>query len=399
MNQIIKTYILGGLLLYILYLLYLKLNKNTETYESFAAPNSYSKTWATSMCLNNIPENIIKVLNENNVKKTNSTNNANLLIPCGYDYIEDEINNFKLNNKNKQNVFILHNTDHIVGKEVLWLYLVKKYGLHYARTMIPNSFALNYSGDLERLKREHSPDKLYIVKKNIQRQEGLEIVRTYKEIIDARDRGYIVAQELLQDPYTVNKRKINMRFYVLCVHNEGKLNVYVFNDGFMYYTPEFWQRHSKDFKHNITTGYIDRKVYEENPLTHSDFRTYLDLENRELTDQESYIINTTHKQLSEYVFNKIYVLIARVFKAYDQVLGKGDKLKDHLSFQLYGVDIAINDRLEPMIMEVNKGPDLGSKDGRDGDLKRKCINDMFAIVGITKTKANEKNGFIKLNVV
>ena len=41
-----------------------------------------------------------------------------------------------------------------------------------------------------------------------------------------------------------------------------------------YHTPKFFDYNSIDLK-NITTGYIDRQVYVENPLTTQDFRDIL----------------------------------------------------------------------------------------------------------------------------
>ena len=46
-------------------------------------------------------------------------------------------------------------------------------------------------------------------------------------------------------------------------------------NGFVYYTPKKYSNESLHFDHNITTGYIDRKIYEENPLTLKDFYDHL----------------------------------------------------------------------------------------------------------------------------
>jgi hypothetical protein len=66
---------------------------------------------------------------------------------------------------------------------------------------------------------------------------------------------------------------------------------------------------------------------------------------------------------------------------------------NNLTFQLFGVDIAVNDKLQPMIIEMNKGPDLGTKDERDGNVKKGVLRDMMKIVGAIP---NENNGFIKI---
>ena len=74
------------------------------------------------------------------------------------------------------------------------------------------------------------------------------------------------------------------------------------------------------------------------------------------------------------------------------------KAKNYLinvTFQLFGADVAINDKLWPQIMELNKGPDLGAKDEKDGTLKKKCTKDMLRIIGVVNDNS-ESNGFIQL---
>jgi len=66
------------------------------------------------------------------------------------------------------------------------------------------------------------------------------------------------------------------------------------------------------------------------------------------------------------------------------------------TFQLFGVDVAVNDKLNPIIMEVNKGPDLGAKDSRDGDVKRSVVKGIFNIIGAIKMNNCSDTGFLKL---
>ena len=161
----------------------------------------------------------------------------------------------------------------------------------------------------------------------------------------------------------------------------------------MYYTREKFMQNSLETGPNITTGYIDRKVYEVNPLTHGDFKKYLDNKQRNPSPIEQKI-RMQNYMVSDVVFNRIYGLLSDAFMAYTGKICNSSKLKPYISFQLFGADIAVNDQLYPSIMEINKGPDIGAKDGRDGDLKRNCISDMLSIVGLAKL--NENNGFIKI---
>lgn len=239
------------------------------------------------------------------------------------------------------------------------------------------------------------------MKKNIQRQEGLLITRDIELIKKSQE--YAVAQILLQNPYLINGLKINLRVYILVTCHKDTTNIYVFNNGFMYYTKQPFVKNSMESDNNITTGYVERKVYTENPLTHEDFKYYLDL-----TEGEHYHKNNTRslnnaerqiKQdgflLSQVVFNNIMILIRDVFMSFKGKICKSTSqiYKDN-SYQIFGADVAISDKLQAQIIEINKGPDLDAKDERDKMVKTKLTNDMFELIGLREI--SNENGFINV---
>jgi tubulin polyglutamylase TTLL9 len=302
----------------------------------------------------------------------------------------------KFNNSINSKIFIIHNGDQIVAKDYLWKNLIDYYGLKYCLNIMPMTYLLNNNNDLTKLENDFNKNNIYILKKNIQRQEGLKISNNLSEIINNKNE-YVIVQELLQDPYLINGRKINLRVYVLVVCYKNNYTVYVYNDGFMYYTKELFKAKSLDFNSNITTGYIARWIYDVNPLTHTDFKKYLDNSNRLLISSEKNLKNN-NVILSTHVFNNIYKLITDVFTAFYKKIGNSsinDKLYNVTSFQLFGVDVAIDTNLNAKIIEVNKGPDLNSKDERDGKLKIQLIKDMFNIINILPNN-NNNNKFIKI---
>lgn len=68
----------------------------------------------------------------------------------------------------------------------------------------------------------------------------------------------------------------------------------------------------------------------------------------------------------------------------------------NITFQLFGVDIGVNDNLSPMMMEINKGPDLGAKDDRDSELKHKVVRDMLKIVGVARKISDDDHDFVQV---
>lgn len=373
------------IIIIISYFPHIKCNKNNSEHMINISQDTQPE-WTRNKCGYYMNKAFQEVLNEHNI--TNNKN-GNFIFPCGYDNIEKEIQEMPVLNDAKY--YIIHDADMLASKEWLWVHIVRHHGLTKALTMMPQSYVLYKQDDINRFNREYSSDKIYIIKKNIQRQEGLLITKNKQQIITGANSGYVIAQELLQDPYIIDGRKTNMRFYVLVICKNGNIDVYVYNDGFMYYTKSHFIKNSTEADPNITTGYIDRKVYEVNPLTHQDLRQYLDKE-RYLSDIERNIRSQGLK-VSQVYFNRIYQLLYDVFVSFIGKICTGKKLMNNITFQLFGVDIAVNDQLQPMIMEMNKGPDLGTKDERDGKVKKGVLRDMMKIVGAIP---NKENGFIKI---
>ena len=388
--------------------------KDIENFKSESYPKLIPSTISFKPIISNklyygLPCNYIKndcfydALKLNDFIVTNDILNACLIVPCSYETTEKELidlekNKIKLNKYGDGvRIFMLNNTDHMVSKLALWKYLKQKYGANIASSMLPYTWDLTDINDIELFKMQYDKNKIYITKNNYQRQEGILIHTNIDSILKSTDK-YLLVQELLQDPYLVSGRKINLRVYVLVIkdnYSNIKLNIY--RDGFMYYTPELFEPLNPSFKTNITTGYIDRQIYVDNPLTHMDFRKWLDNPKRELLSIEKYIQQThPNIKLSDYIFSQIYEQLGFIFKTYENIIGTKTT---GVCFQLYGVDVAINNNLNPLVMEINKGPDLTAKDGRDRDLKINLCVDILKSVGLLP---NSNNNFItvleKVNV-
>ena len=352
--------------------------------------------WSKNKCIYTMNDTILNEFKANGLVE--SPNNWNIFLPCTYDDINTEINMMPVIKGAKY--FMLQHCDNIVAKELLWKYVVDHYDYDIAKTMMPNSYILYDKLDIDRFSKEYDKSKIYIMKKNIQRQEGLKITTNKDEIINGSQNGYVIVQELLQNPYIISERKTNMRFYILVVCKKHDMNVFVYKDGFMYYTADPFVIGSTNDGPNITTGYIDRSVYEKNPLTHQDLKKYLDDPQRNVSNVEQKIRNQGLK-ISEICFNRIYHLIRQVFTAvYGQLTQttSQDKIFDdsNMMFQLFGADIAVDNKLNPTIMEINKGPDLGAKDKRDLELKSGVVRNMLKIIGTLPSNSCDDTMYLKV---
>lgn len=317
---------------------------------------------------------------KNLIKKTDG-DDWDIVVPCGYSKVNEEIRKMVPTN-DKQMFFIVNNSDEISGKNYIWNNLVKTFGRMKASTIMPKTYILTSKDDMNIFNKEYDKKKLYILKKNIQRQKGLKITSDKKEIMKGVSNKYVVVQELLQDPYLISGRKINMRMYLLLVCRNNEISAYVHRNGFIYYTQELFTKNSTENGPNITTGYIDRDVYRTNPLTHYDFRNYLDSKNRELNLAElSAVRNGT---VSGVLFDRIYHMLSQCVLAVQHTVCMDSHLKNNVTFQLFGADVAISTKLHPHIMEFNKGPDMGAKDSRDKAVKQSVVDDILKILKLSE---------------
>lgn len=318
---------------------------------------------------------ILEIIESNKFNVTQKFIDANVILFSDYSYIDQNIGSLSFNKNITYFIHGLNGSDELASKSNLARH-IQKAGKEY---MIPKTFILEDSEDIEKLKSYHKEGNLYFVKKNIQRQEGNLITKDIDFIYNEADKeSYVVCQELLQNPFIVNGRKINLRIYLLIVTYEDKISFYIYRNGFMYYTPAMFEKGSIERDVNITSGYISRAIYEENPLTIQDFYDFL---GKEDAYKLEYNLVKTFRDLKE---------------VYSDILLKKNKGLPGFKFSILGTDIAPDNQLQTQIIEINKGPDLGSdgKGSRDKEVKQIMMYDCFKMMGLSKT-GNPYN-FIKI---
>lgn len=316
---------------------------------------------------------IIEIIERNKFIIDQQFKNANLILFTDYSFIDQNIGSVPFNSRNNYYIYGINGSDEMASKSALAKYMRDANYDKY----IPQSFVIDDYNDMRELNKQHKDGNIYMVKKNLQRQEGNLITTDINFILEkANDENYVVCQELLQNPYIVNSRKINIRVYLLITIHNNKVHFYIYNNGFMYYTPEYFEKGSVDKDKNITTGYIDRQVYVDNPLTTQDFYQHIG-------NHDASIIQ-----------NNIIKMFKALKDTYSDVLIKKNKNIPGYKFNIYGTDVAPNDQLETILIEINKGPDFTFRDARDQAVKETIMIDCFTLAGLT-TDGNINN-FIEI---
>lgn len=317
---------------------------------------------------------------EANQLEQNNGTNWQVYFPCGYNNAEAEFNKIESISPD-QKIFIIKGCDNISRKDTLWAMLRAMYGQKATRLM-PMTYVLTDPKEVQRLEHEFDSRKVYILKKNIQRQEGLKISRDKEELRSGLSKGYVVAQEMLQDPYIIDGRKTNCRVYLLIVCSNGEKRSYLYTNGFVYYTPKTFIANSTDPDRVITaglaTGRRDSKFYETHPLTVQDLQKYVGS--------------------SVDLVGRVATLMSAVMKASSPYICTQSKLDDRTTFQLFGCDIAFNANLEPQLMEINKGPDLSSKTQREADVKDVLMELIFQTVKVIPNRPVHGGRLVRLEM-
>ncbi len=317
---------------------------------------------------------LIQPMEDNRVRfnfvKAKRYADANFILFETLNMIDVLMKQIKYPRESVTHIYGLAGSDLLVSKSMLAIVLKESLNRDIVDLLIPKTYVLENPTDLTLLKADNTPNTIYIMKKNIQRQEGYHITDNVSDVM-SKQADYVVAQVMLQNPYLVNGRKVNMRVYLLViVDRKGIPFFFIYNNGFMYYTPELFQANSMDPKKVITTGYVDRELYKVNPLDFGDLQRYMGGASYNVLFGN--IINTMR------VVKDVY---APIFKA-------NNKNLPGIGFLIYGVDIAPDVQLNVTIMEVNKGPDLTYKDHRDKAVKLSMMTEALEIAGMGPRTSN-----------
>jgi len=316
------------------------------------------------------------IFDKNNIKKTEG-NKWDIYIPCGYNFIENELITINSNKKN-QKIFGISGCDKIVSKNSLWSLLEKKYGRSQSSKIMPETFILGNKKDMDLFSKKFDKKKLYILKKNIQRKKGLKLSKNYYEILNSIKDGFKVVQEYKKNTFIIKKRKFNLRVYMLIICVDDHTEVYIHNEGKCLFASKNVSSNDLDFESNISDSYkLESDFYKNYPLTFKDLEKYM--------NKNGY----RYSILS----NNIEKLIKKMVASFSLSLCNLENIKFNTKFQLFGIDIIFDKNLKPLILEINKGPDMVPKDDLDSQLKTKIEMDMLTSLDIIKKNKNHQNGF------
>jgi hypothetical protein len=374
-SRIILVLIIFSILFFIFLINILVKKNNYEKFnnQSDNQSDKANKYMTYYRCKDKMLGKIVKSIFDNN-NIIQSDDDWNIYIPCGYNNVESELKTIKNKNINNKYIFGLNGCDSIVSKNEIWNSLMKCYGRKYASTLMPESYILGDPNEMMLFRKNFDPSgkDIYIMKKNLQRKEGLKLTKDFFEILEGRMDDYRVVQKYIRNLYLINDRKVNLRVYLLIVIKDSMVYFYLSDIGKCIYTNKKYNDNDFDFESNITSYHLDMSVYKENPRNFDELKKYIDDKNNSKNDGKN----------GDLLFQNIELLIRDVSKCLSNNVYQSENIEGSVTFQLFGGDIIFDTNLHPFLLEFNKGPDMTPRDNIDEQMKYKVQKDMFNIAGI-----------------
>lgn len=355
-------------------LIYHQIHQSNQSAQITPSHNMlYQKTYYKCNTKHNPPtQNILNANNFTRQHTLSSTQQPDLYIPCGYSNAELELFKLQREHVTQTKIFAISGCDILAGKDTLWQTLEKVYSRDGAKLLMPETYLTKSANDLDLCERFYHPENIYILKKNIQRKEGILILDNLMNILATvkRDPRYVIIQHYITNPFLIQKRKLNIRLYiaVVCTLSSG-VKAYLYTQGKCIYTnQEYDHNNIANSEAHLTSLNLDAQIYNHLPETFTELQ------------------NTIGQVAYNFIWQKIIYKIKQIFFAIQKEKAICQDIKGTLNFQLFGVDVMLDDTLEPWILEFNKGPDMSYKTPKDEKLKKNLYQDLFCLVDLVNDK-------------
>ena len=339
-------------------------NSNTSIFERFSNMTFYK---CPKLVVGNAYHS---AYDKYNIIRDNNPENSDIYVPCGYNFVENELAHLKPKRKD-QKIYGINGCDNIVSKNGLWNLIESKYGRKHASQLMPETYILYKPEHMKLLKNNYDPNTIYLLKKNIQRKLGIELTRDLNNILSKQNSSFKVVQKYVDHLYLIKKRKVNLRIYLLITCKDGYVKSYIHKLGKCIYTNKDICSNNNinlDKEAHLTSFNLSSNVYDDRPETFEELKKYLG----------HYKYNI--------LMNNIYSNLKQVIQSANGKLCKLVQLNKHMCFQLFGLDYIFDKNMHPYLLEMNKGPDMTFKSKNDPITKKKVLEDVLITSTVVKSK-------------
>ena len=355
-------------------------NKKSQLYNLTQLEIEEKKYMITYKAYRNMPQSLSSVMKYNQIVKSKLYTNTNLIWKL---LDKDKMYPLlrKLNKYQRYNHFPfcwqLGRKDNLYFN---YLKMQKKFKDEY--NYMPDKFILPQDRDIvqEKMKEYNifNLKEIYIVKP-LASTHG-KGVRILTDTTTVPTKG--ILEKYIYNPHLIKKRKYDMRIYVL-VTGFRPLKIYIYDNGLVRFCSEKYTTDADKFNNNYihVTNYSVSKALE---ILHKGEQD-IDYEIKwSLLALKGYFLE---KKINfEPIWKKIKDIAIKTILSVCDISTpslKAFKLTSCNLFELYGLDIILDNKYTPWLLECNINPSLHCDMDVDLKLKSKLITDILNIIGLT----------------
>ena len=354
-------------------------NKKSQLFNLTQIEIDQKKYMITYKAYRNVPQSLSGVMKYNQVIKSKLYTNTNLI----WKLLDKEKMYPLLRKLNKYQRYNHFPTCWQLGRKdnlyINYMKMQKKFKNEF--NYMPEKFLLPQDRDLVQEKmREYNIfniKEIYIVKP-LASTHG-KGVRILTDTTTVPTKG--ILEKYIYNPHLINRRKYDIRIYVL-VTGFRPLKIYIYDNGIISFCAN---RYTTDAD-KLNNNYIHITNYSVNKAMDiiRKGEQELDYETKwSLQALKGYFLE---KKINwEEVWKKIKdIAIKTILSVFDLASPalKTFKITSCNLFELYGLDILLDNKLNPWLLECNINPSLNSETEIDLKIKSKLITDIINIIGL-----------------
>lgn len=310
---------------------------------------------------------------------TPSSTHWKLYLPDAFHQVDDLLRSLTCSHP-QQIIGAISGSLVLAQKESLWSALCSFFGERGAQQIMPPTCLLQSPKQVERFLHTHGDSATYVMKKNLQKNQGISFTKSKKKVLQGRKEGYTLVQTYLPSQLTIHKRYTTLRAFVCLLTQKTRTQGFLHAQMLCHYTAQDLTPHSLDPKTLATgTHLYTPSLHENRPLTLYDLHSFC-------------AQNQIHL---ESTLNQIHTQVRSVLQSTHHLLHTLPNTFHHRSFQLFGVDLALcleGKVLSPRILEWNNYPSALPISERFAEIRREiCLDTLRLAMG--KSSSNPESPF------
>ncbi|KFH11009.1 Tubulin-tyrosine ligase family protein [Toxoplasma gondii VAND] len=240
--------------------------------------------------------------------------------------------------------------------------------------------------------------KTYIIKPDASSQgRGIFLTRNIEDINPTE---HLVAQRYLHKPFLIDGLKFDLRIYVLLA-GCNPLRLFVHQDGLVRFATSPYSKptgknlrdktmHLTNYAINKTSSNFTPNKDPANPSKGHKRSLFHVLDHLK---SEGHDVDALLKEIDECLCKTIIAIQPSLAHIYGSC--KGEDLSNSMCFEILGIDIMIDHKLTPWLIEVNHSPSFTTDSELDTIVKFKVIRDALVLLGLSSENRRKYGGTCK----